>query len=120
MQIAEFTGCCNAVIGYNLGGTYACMWDERKTNRKQLEDDLKRTITYFGHLAIVVTTNNQQTVANDLLREYGFKSSDWMAKNQHPETVFKIWWREPHYDEEIIKLFRKYHVEGKTPRGGKK
>jgi hypothetical protein len=55
--------------------------------------------------ALVVTTNDEQTTVNKVLRELGFKGTKWMTKKQHSETKVKIWWLP--LNEEVPKALNK-------------
>ena len=50
----------------------------------------KKNLTKFGYAFMVVTTNDQQADANEVLEEFGFKHTGWV-KGNHP-TRIAIWW----------------------------
>jgi hypothetical protein len=92
----EYAGCCTAKIITGFGQTELGDWDFRpgedpsvKGIKARIGVVLNRNI----NMAVVTaTTNDQQANANQALEECGFLSSDWMSKEQHPETKVKLWW----------------------------
>lgn len=102
----DFPGCCNGIVIYNFGGTKNSMWGNGKVH-EDLNNFFDWAIKTFGHFMLVATTNNEQTEANKLLAEKGFNNIGWMHKNQHPDTVFTMWYRVPDYNDNLIKRFWK-------------
>lgn len=96
MKKVNFPGCCTAYVLYDLGGTK--LSEGRKSNlpRKQIKDWIKAMIQEcVGCRCPVIMTNSDQTVANGVLLELGFKHSAWMSKRQHSESKIRLWWKEP-------------------------
>jgi hypothetical protein len=59
--------------------------------RKFLTDAAEQC-TRGGDAALVVTTNNQQRMVNEVLKGMGFQHTPWMNKLMHPETQVRLWW----------------------------
>ena len=96
MKSTSFPGCCTARVLRDFGGTSLAL--DRKAGRTKvsikrwLESQIKN---WAGHSCLIVTTNSEQTTANKVLKELGFKHSAWMSKLQHPEAKLRLWWKEP-------------------------
>ncbi len=95
MRFSGFPACCTGHVILELGGTGTGAG--YYSNRDNTEQDIKAFIhksisAYPSHAFVAITTNNQQVLANKVLRELGASSSPWMSKKQHPETKVRIWW----------------------------
>lgn len=93
----NFPGCCTAKVYSGLTGTgtaeYNSLKFELSVNEiKDLLIDAIYTERENHNACIVITTNDQQTNANQALRELGFGHSPWMEKKQHPETRLRVWY----------------------------
>ena len=95
MKLVQFPGCCTAFIGHNFGGTPLAAGKKSVTAKTEIRQWLKLRINTHGSGCLVVMTNSQQTAANSVLLELGFKHSAWMSKQQHPESKIRLWWKEP-------------------------
>jgi len=96
MKAVEFPGCCTAIICHDFGGTPLAAGRKSAVAKAKIKEWLKeeRHLT-LGRRCLVVMTNNQQTAANSVLLELGFKHSAWMSKSQHSESKIRLWWKEP-------------------------
>ncbi len=96
MKLSSFPGCCTARVLRDFGGTPLSSGCKGKIENKEirgwLEDRIRRS---KGTNCLVVMTNSHQKNVNKILKELGFKHSDWMSKDQHPEAKIKLWWKEP-------------------------
>jgi hypothetical protein len=96
MHSRPFPGCCTASVLFNLGGTDLSQGRKSNFTKAKLAAWLKDEIAgAAGHEVLVVMTNNEQLVANRLLRNLGFKSSKWMKKKTHSNSQVRLWWKEP-------------------------
>lgn len=100
MRIKDFPYCCTAKIIVDFGGTETSEGDIGEIPEDVLLAQFCKQAVYFGSrigrstAILTAITNNEQKVANDLLKKIGFKSSKWMSKEQHPETKIKLWYIE--------------------------
>lgn len=97
MERLDFPGCCTIEVIVGLGGTRTAEYtgDGRQTD-EEMEVHLAHHLSRAkrgGNGIAVVTTNDQQTQANRVLRKTGWRSSRFAAKAQHPETKVKLWWK---------------------------
>jgi len=96
MKLVEFLGCCTALICHDFGGTPLASGKKSKVAKAKIKQWLKEQNRHtLGRRCLVIITNNQQTAANSVLLELGFKHSAWMSKTQHPESKIRLWWKEP-------------------------
>lgn len=96
MISTAFPGCCTARILSNLGGTGLSGGRKKAWTQDETRIWLQARIKdWRRHSCLVVMTNDQQKAVNKVLKELGFKHSDWMSKSQHPESKLKLWWKEP-------------------------
>jgi hypothetical protein len=96
MNRRAFPGCCTANILYDLGGTDLSQGQADDFDEPALRKFLTRELAFAeDNDCLVVMTNNEQTRANDLLEELGFKCSDWMEKKVHSHSMLRLWWKEP-------------------------
>jgi hypothetical protein len=96
MKLASFPGCCTAHVLHNLGGSQLSAGRKSPHTKKDLRDWIQLQVdSYAGRRCFVVMTNDDQTAANSVLKELGFKHSRWMSKQQHPESRLRLWWKEP-------------------------
>lgn len=96
MEIRQMPGCCSAKLIVGFGGTViTSVGSARQPNKGWLKHQLKQEIGYIkrdGNGLAVAYTNNQQTVANEVLQEMGFFNSGKVSKRKHPETQVIMWW----------------------------
>lgn len=95
IKITSYDGCCNAYILYDFGGTALSAGYRGDRDIGVMRVELARLIRDYGRKMLTAITNDDQKVANALLRELGFRHSPWMSKRQHPETKVRLWWRQP-------------------------
>lgn len=96
MKSVNFPGCCTAKVLHNLGGTPLAAGRKSNWPEEKLKAWLMVKIrNYRGRSCLVVTTNDQQTTVNKVLKELGFEHSAWMSKTQHSESKLRLWWKEP-------------------------
>lgn len=94
--IGSVLNCCSAKLIYGFGGTITAMHGPRGHHHK---GDLKRgikeaisTIRRNGNGLVVAYTNQQQTVANQVLQELGFHNTGKVSKRKHSDTKLIMWW----------------------------
>ena len=96
MKVKRFPNCCTALVLVGFGQTDTADWEIRPDSELSAEDikaELGEKLnTMRGKAMVTCITNNEQVNANKALEECGFLSSDWMSKEQHPETRVKLWW----------------------------
>tara|TARA_R110000744_G_C19319844_1_gene557525 strand:+ start:50 stop:379 length:330 start_codon:yes stop_codon:yes gene_type:complete len=99
MKVKSFPHCCTAQILCGFGQTYTAPESLEANFTDPTVEQIKSQIGVklnasrtSRHAMLTATTNDQQTNANQALEECGFLSSDWMSKEQHPETKVKLWW----------------------------
>tara|TARA_R110000823_G_C15952958_1_gene502514 strand:+ start:2663 stop:2986 length:324 start_codon:yes stop_codon:yes gene_type:complete len=97
MILTEFPACCIGKVAVGFGQTNTADWGIRPDDNKMSVKDIKSHIGdalngMVGCAFLSAVTNDQQVNANQALEECGFLSSDWMSKDQHPETKVKLWW----------------------------
>jgi hypothetical protein len=96
MKLANFPGCCTAHVIHDLGGSQLSNGRRSPHTKAALRRWLETRInSYSGRRGLVVMTNDDQTAANSVLSELGFRHSGWMSKQQHPESRLRLWWKEP-------------------------
>jgi hypothetical protein len=99
MQIKYFPNCCTAQVLVGFGQTETADWAIRPNNNELSVGKIKarlgqqlNQVKNLGHAVCTAITNDEQVNANQALEECGFLSSDWMTKENHPETKLKLWW----------------------------
>lgn len=97
MLIKSYPNCCTAKVVVGFGQTETADYGIRPENNELSVEEIKaslgKTLNRMHGMAVVsCITNDQQVNANQALEECGFLSSDWMSKQQHPETKVKLWW----------------------------
>lgn len=99
MQTERYYGCCTASILCGFGGTNTSeeyiLPDEPYKTAEEIKDEIDRLVhrrTINGEAVVTAITNDSQTLANEALEDYGFQSSGWLTKPNHPETKVKLWW----------------------------
>ncbi len=94
MRTLDFPYCCTAKIVADLGESDIAAGGNQEVTKKEVNDYLRKTeVSYraYGFAVLVVTTNNEQAVANKILKERGYFHSKWMSKSNHPETKVRLW-----------------------------
>ena len=94
MHLHDFHGCCTATILTGFGGTSTAEYGSYKQpNYSELRDEIVSQLnsTPSKFAVVTATTNDQQTIANKVLEDLGFKHSKWMTKTQHSETKLRLW-----------------------------
>lgn len=96
MEIRNFPGCCTMKVAVGLGDTRTAEYNAYgSTDADDVEEELLELVEGYkeaGMAVLTVTTNNQQKVANKVLKRMGFSHSKWCSKTQHPETRVRLWW----------------------------
>lgn len=96
MVVEDVWGCCTASILVGMGGTkLAEFTPDHKLTIEEMKGEIGEYLNQEridGKAVVMCITNNEQTNANQALKECGFSSSYWMSKTQHPETQVKLWW----------------------------
>jgi hypothetical protein len=98
MKIAGVRNCCTGKIIFNFGetsldGANFGLPKFRKNSKKSIIKYINEQVEIYKHSMafIMAITNSEQFIANEALEELGFSSSGWMEKEQHPETMVKLW-----------------------------
>jgi hypothetical protein len=97
MQLLEFPHCCTAKLIVDFGESDVAEGGDREVTYGEVRNYVQGQVQSFYNrqlAMIVATTNSQQTVANKVLEDLGFKHTKWMSKRQHPETRVRLWWKE--------------------------
>jgi hypothetical protein len=95
VELVNFPYCCTAKVLVNFGESEVAEGGDFYIEKKNVVDRVKARIKFCkdnGYAVVVATTNDEQTTTNEVLEELGFLSSDWMEKDEHPETMVKLWW----------------------------
>ena len=97
LRVRDFPVCCTMKVITGFGGTQVAGMHTRDVVHTEAEmlEDLERIIReQRGRMAILTaTTNDEQTDANNALREAGFAHSRWAEKESHPETRVRLWYK---------------------------
>ncbi len=94
MKTVDFPACCTAKIVTEFGESDYAEGGPLEPIKEAVNAYLKiaeLNTRLSGLAVVVVTTNNEQSVTNKVLRERGYKHSKWMKKRQHPATKIRIW-----------------------------
>lgn len=91
MNITGFPNCCTAQVIFNLGSNMVPNMFSKDEIRTYIQGQLPLQKRY-GYAVSVVMTMSQQTNANEVLEELGFKHSKWMTKTNHKNTQLRLWW----------------------------
>lgn len=107
MRIESFPNCCSAKV---ITGVQACASNGTSNNPENAQHfkiylkslfDPKFKHPSVGPMGfelvrnmgfVCVTTIDHQKWASDVLEEFGWHSSDWLKKKNHPESKVKLWW----------------------------
>ncbi len=104
MQSTSFPQCCTANILIGMGNSHTAGFDAIQASRTNGTTDADMAKQFIYHMdrakrqglaTLVVTLNSDQTQANRVLesmRKLGWRSSNWMTKRNHKETLLRIWY----------------------------
>lgn len=99
MQTKAYPNCCTAKVLVGFGQTTTADFEIRPEGNlltvEQIKAQLGQSLNIQrmeGRAMVSCVTNDKQINANIALEECGFQSSDWMSKQNHPETKIKLWW----------------------------
>lgn len=91
-----FPLCCTAVVLKDFGESVVSGGTHKKPNKVKLKSEIAAKMEMYSKYGttacITAITNSEQTVANEVLKELGFRHSPWMSKKAHPETKIRLWW----------------------------
>lgn len=96
-RMIRFPHCCVAKLLIGFGETDVTdIADGAEYNPDVLQEEILKRVRKAreeGNAVLIATTNDEQEIANEVLEETGFYSSEWMEKDKHPETKVKLWWK---------------------------
>lgn len=98
IQIRSFPFCCTAKVLCNFGETRTSEGGSHSVEYERIKYEVARlmrshlTVGYGTDAILTAITNNEQKVANKVLRELGWKSTKFVSKQAHPDTKVKLWY----------------------------
>lgn len=97
MYIESVEGCCTAMNMYGLDDVELCKnngWSlDLEATKWVFMSDMYENIKPFRRLAILIAfTESNQKWVEECLEELGFDSSGYYEKEQHENTIVKLWW----------------------------
>ena len=94
----SFPYCCTAKVICNFGETHTSEGGSYHAEYERIKSEVERlmrnhlTGRFSPDAILTAITNNEQKVANKVLRELGWKSTKFVSKQAHPETKIKLWY----------------------------
>lgn len=93
MVLRDFPYCCTMKILAGFGQSAVAEGGCVEISEEIIQAFIDKEISNNQHLAaLVVTTNDEQTIVNKVLVSRGFKKTEWMEKPQHFDTKVRLWW----------------------------
>ena len=95
MKSAYLPFCCSIRLFGQLGGTANCDAIAANHSAEEITEWLHHNMQYekeLGMCACMVSTNDEQTVANGVLKDMGFSHTPWMVSHIHGTKV-RMWWK---------------------------
>ena len=95
MYLEYMPHCCTARVAVDFGQSGTAEGGSHQISPEYLKSKIRQGVVTQkarGDACMIATTNNEQTVANAVLRELGFQCSGPMSKKQHSQTQVILWW----------------------------
>ncbi len=72
---------------------YHSIRPDGKWTESSLRDAIIRELNEHRHKAMVVAyTTQNQSIANEVLKDLGFQHTRWCSKKKYEETQLRMWW----------------------------